>query len=164
MATVAETIHEDESERHDRAILPKFPTPAHSRSPARRASNSTTTVETTPGSGNGGNLKDKLARAMSPRRGSQTTIDGISFGSECPVDLLAEVPRCSQRASTHKPCFFLYPICHSMQQCNRAIAPFDDSCLILITTGHQPAHMKRRPVTLLERDWLETAYRYLHTA
>jgi hypothetical protein len=78
MAMVTDTIHEDESERHERTILPKFPTPAHSRSPARRQ-NSTTTIETTP---NGGTLKDKLVRAMSPRRGSQTTIDGQSFGSE----------------------------------------------------------------------------------
>ena len=77
MAMVTETIHEDESERHDRAILPKFPTPAHSRSPARRTS---TTSETTAGQGD--TLKGKLARALSPRRGSQTTIDGQSFGSE----------------------------------------------------------------------------------
>jgi hypothetical protein len=85
MAMVTETILEDESERHERTILPRFPTPAHSRSPARR-SNSAATIETTP---NGGTLKEKLVRAMSPRRGSQTTIDGQSFGSKSPSRLLA---------------------------------------------------------------------------
>ena len=127
MAMVTETIHEDESERHDRAILPKFPTPAHSRSPARRTLSSTT-VETNAGQGD--TLKGKLARALSPRRGSQTTIDGQSFGSEWHLALFRPLWNIAYHSCL--PCSIsLLAICFRL------------ACLILITDDRLPPHLKR---------------------
>jgi hypothetical protein len=137
MATVTETIHEDESERHDRAILPKFPTPAHSRSPARRTLSSTT-VETTPGSGD--TLKGKLARALSPRRGSQTTIDGPSFGSECSPRVRSPSHELTERSSlSFSSSIFLSSLSHPNQ-----------------TTDRQTPHLKRYAHVNL--DWLKLAH------
>lgn len=167
MAMATETIHEHESERNDKTILPKFPTPtAHSRSPARRASSNTTvTVDSTT---HGGGLKDKLARAMSPRRGSQTRIDGPLLGGEYTSGFDAS-PGLYEPVGAHKlPLLCLFFLVYHLPVTIIIVQPVSIAFTsILLAHERTGSHFKTitcllpRKLTLGEYDWLNFSRLYL---